>query len=275
MPEPEFISLVPERSPHRVVGERVVMLQGITLEILTTRRIELEYWVLHDLIDPYWRLYVPTAGEATVWAGEGAERVETRLLPGRAYLISPRTRFSSHAPVAFGKWYVHFTLGPGADRSTPGIFQIEMTAPMRSALDVLSSTGGEPYPWDSVGLVTEGLRQLPAEFWNRRQTDPRLERAVDFMHINLARKLTNGDVARFAGLSVRNLNHLFRKQMETTPMRALLDLRLDKACRLLRQSDGSIEQIASEAGFPNRHYFSRMLRLHRGASPAAYRRGQV
>ena len=80
---------------------------------------------------------------------------------------------------------------------------------------------------------------------------------------------------KFAGLSVRSLNHLFRQQIETTPMRALLDFRLDKACRLLRHNNDSIEQIATEAGFPNRYYFSRMLKQHRGTSPAAYRQGEV
>ena len=44
--DPQFISLVPEGSPHQVIGERVVMLPGLTLEILTTRRIELDSWVL-------------------------------------------------------------------------------------------------------------------------------------------------------------------------------------------------------------------------------------
>ena len=74
---------------------------------------------------------------------------------------------------------------------------------------------------------------------------------------------------------MRNLNHLFREETEFTPMRALLEFRLDKACRLLRHNSDSIEQIASDAGFPNRYYFSRMLREHRGVSPAAYRRGQL
>jgi AraC-like DNA-binding protein len=271
----EFISLVPDRSPHQVVGERVVILPGISLEILTTRRIELEKWVLEELNDPYWRLYVPTAGEAVVWTGSGSQRVETRLVPGEAYIISPRTTFSSNNPEAFGKWYAHFTLGPSADRANPGIYPIEYTDPMRSALKILAESDGEQrHPWSSASLVVEALRQLPEEIWKHSRIDPRLERAMEFMHANLNRKLSCADVAEFAGLSVRSLNHLFQQQIATTPMRVLLDLRLDKACRLLRHNNDSIEQIASETGFPNRYYFSRMLKQHRGTSPAAYRQGQ-
>jgi hypothetical protein len=156
----EFISLVPDRSPHQVVGERVVMLPGISLEILTTRRIELKTWVLEGLNDPYWRLYVPTAGEASVWTGSGAQREETLLVPGKAYVISPRTTFSSHNPEGFGKWYVHFTLGPSADRAMAGVYPIVVTAAMDAALVELAAAGEAAHPWSSASLVIEGLRQL-------------------------------------------------------------------------------------------------------------------
>jgi AraC-like DNA-binding protein len=270
----DFISLVPEGSPHRVVGERVVMLRGIDLNILTTRVIELETWVLCGLNDPFWRLYVPTAGEAEVWTGEEEEETATLLRPGEAYLIAPHTTLSSRNPESFTKWYVHFTLGAAGDRAMPGIYPVEMTAGMRAALEELEelgASGGEAFPWASAGLVAKALQQLPPEVWSERQLDARVERAMNFMHANLNRKLTTGDVARAAGLSVRNLNHLFSQHVERSPMRVLLDFRLDEACRLLRYRDDSIEQIAEDCGFPNRYYFSRMLKRHRGVSPAAYR----
>ncbi len=271
----KFISLVPEGSPHRVVGERVVMLPGITLEILTTRRIELDSWVLKGLNDPFWRLYLPVSGEAVVWSGDDGERTEIRLEPGKAYLIPPRTTLHSRNPAPFSKWYVHFTLGPTGDRATPGIFPLHLTDQMASALARLGRSPDVPFPWPSAGLVSEALCQLPPEVWTNRQLDARVERAMDFMHANLNRKLTNVDVARAACLSVRNLNHLFNQHVEMPPMRVLLDFRLDKACRLLRHSDESIEQVAEDCGFPNRYYLSRMLKQHRGTSPAAYRKGQV
>lgn len=276
MPDHDFISIVPDQSPHKVVGDRVVMQPGITIEILTTRCIELQQWDLQGLNDPYWRLYLPTSGEALVWMDGNAERHETRLKPGNAYLISPRTTFSSRNLTPFGKWYVHFTLGHAAGRATPGIFHIAMTEAMASTFETLkASPRANPLPWTSLGLVAEALRQLPTEVWSNRNTDQRLERAIEFMHANLNRKLTLEQVARASALSPRNLNHLFRVQLETTPMRALLDYRLDKACQMLRHNNDSIEQIANDAGFPNRYYFSRMLKKYRGTSPAAYRLGQV
>ena len=69
--------------------------------------------------------------------------------------------------------------------------------------------------------------------------------------------------------------NLFQQHVKKSQMRVLLDFRLDKACRLLRHDDASIELIAEDCGFPNRYYFSRMLKQLRGTSPAAYRRAEV
>jgi transcriptional regulator GlxA family with amidase domain len=96
-------------------------------------------------------------------------------------------------------------------------------------------------------------------------------KAMEFMNQHMGLKLTAEQIARHAGLSVRNLNHLFQQELQLPPMRILLDYRLDEACRLLRHTDDSIEGIAESCGLVNRHYFSRMMRQYRNTSPAAYR----
>jgi AraC-like DNA-binding protein len=181
---------------------------------------------------------------------------------------------SSTNAVPFSKWYVHFTLGPTGDRAVPGVYPFDLSQQM---IDTLSSLKVRPagFPWSSAGLVSEALAKVPVEVWSRRRVDTRVERAMAFMHANLNRKLTSEDVSRTAGVSVRNLSHLFAKQVQTSPMRALLDFRLDKACRQLRHTEDAIEQIAEDCGFPNRYYLSRMLKQHRGTSPAVYRKGSL
>ena len=56
---PPILSVVPAGSAHRVQGHRSVALPGVTVDILTTRKIELQQWELRRLNDPYWRLYWP------------------------------------------------------------------------------------------------------------------------------------------------------------------------------------------------------------------------
>ena len=266
-----FFSLVPQGSPHDVKGEREVMLSGISLEIHATRKSRVEQWNLKGLSDPYWRLYCPVEGKAIVCIGDK----ELELVPGNLYLIPPRTSITSHNPEPFTKWYVHFILGRSDLLSVSGIYTQRIDEISQGFIDTLNDSKGEPCNWESASLVIHALGNLPSSAWTDQKLDPRVEKAMEFLETNLARKINAEDAAKAAGVSVRNLNHLFRSQLRIAPMGVLLNYRLDKACHLLRHSDQSIEQVAENCGFPNRYYFSRMLKQHRGISPAAYRKGQL
>lgn len=266
-----ILSLVPVGSAHRVQGQRTVALPGVTVDILTTRKIELQQWELRRLNDPYWRLYWPVSDGGVV----EIDGEQTPLQPGHVYLIPPHTTFSTTTSRPFSKWYAHFNLGPVADRAAPGIHRFLISAPMRSLLKGLIKLGKHQqdvrFPWLSIQLVMEAIQCLPDGVWEKQRLDARVLRAMEFMHQHLGLKLTAGQVARHAGLSVRNLNHLFQQELHQPPMRVLLDYRLDEACRRLRHTADSIETIAEQCGLVNRHYFSRMLRQYRSTSPAAYR----
>ncbi len=268
--QPDLLSLVPPGSRHRVVGERTVALAGCAVDVLTARKIELQHWELHRLSDPYWRLYWPLepGGEVEI---DGAAFA---LTPGHLYLIPPHTSFSGRNDRPFSKWYVHFNLGAAGDRAAPGLYPLAVTPAARTNLRSLmrQAEGGGLFSWPAAALVVEAVSRLPVSIWESQRLDPRLRSALDFMSAHLALKLTAGQIAKYAGLSVRNLNHLFQQELKLPPMRVLLDYRLDHACALLRHGDASIDEIAEQSGLVNRHYLSRMMRQYRGTSPAAYRR---
>ena len=194
---------------------------------------------------------------------------------GQVYLIPPHTTFSTTTTRPFTKWYAHFNLGPTADRAAPGIYPLPVTPRMRSLLKGLIKLGkcqkDVRFPWNAIQLVVEAVQELPDSIWEKQRLDARVLTAMEFMHQHLGLKLTAEQVSRHAGLSVRNLNHLFQQELQQPPMRVLLDFRLDEACRQLRHTDDSIEAIAEQCGLVNRHYFSRMMRQYRNTSPAAYR----
>jgi AraC-like DNA-binding protein len=269
-----ILSVVPAGSAHRVQGYRSVALPSVTVDILTTRKIELQKWELQRLNDPYWRLYWPMQEGGVV----EIEGISTALNPGAVYLIPPHTTFSTMTLRPFSKWYCHFNLGPVADRAAPGIYSFRATSGHKAMLNELIKIGAKPqivrFPWISIQLVSEFVRKLPASVWEQQQLDARVLRAMEFMNQHLGLKLNADQIARHAGLSVRNLNHLFKEEVRQPPMRILLDYRLDEACRLLRHTDDSIEDIAETCGLVNRHYFSRMMRQYRNTSPAAYRSEQ-
>mgnify|MGYP003671000015 CR=1 FL=1 len=272
--KPELVSVVPQGTVHRVSGRRTVSFPNVAVDILATRRIELTEWSLVRYHDPYWRLYWPTSAGGVVEIGGEA----TLLEPGCFYLIPPHTTFSTALTKPFSKWYAHFKLGRLADRAVPGIHRFAATREIERTVEKLCESDpseSRSIPWLTVQFVTQALEFLPQDVWTEQRLDDRVLRAMEFMGAHFSLKITTDQVAHFAGLSVRNLNHLFQKELKQPPMRVLLDYRLDEACRLLRSGNLSIEEVAEQSGLVNRHYLSRMMRQHRNTTPAAYRDEEV
>lgn len=272
IPDDSFLSVVPNDSAHLVQGRRTVSYPSVSVDILATRKIELHTWELRRFTDPYWRLYWPlSAGGVVEMDGQ-----VTPLTPGHLYLIPPHTTFSTTMRKRFSKWYAHFKLGRIADRATPGIYRFPATEELTGIITQFEENDPNTrFPWLTIQFVSQALCLLPDSVWTRQQTDARVLKALDFMSAHLNLKLTAEQIAKFSGVSVRNLNHLFQQELKQSPMRALLDYRLDEACRLLRGDEASIEEIAEQCGLVNRHYLSRVMRQYRNTSPAAYRDEQV
>jgi len=84
--------------------------------------------------------------------------------------------------------------------------------------------------------------------------------------------LTNGQLAKLAGLSESGFNRVFKQHFGTTPARFVIEMRVREAARLLLQTDQTIDKIAEQTGFPNRAYFSRVFKKVTDEAPATFRR---
>lgn len=101
---------------------------------------------------------------------------------------------------------------------------------------------------------------------------PRLLEAMALMEANIGEPLTTEDVARLVGVSRRQLERLFRQHLGTLPSRWYLELRLERARRLLQDSAQSILQIGLSCGFSSAPHFSNSYRSHFGRTPRDERR---
>lgn len=113
-----------------------------------------------------------------------------------------------------------------------------------------------------------------AQFIEHRDPDmdfDDLTPTMQWMLENLDKTLTLKQVASHAAMSTRSLSRRFRERTGTTPLRWLIDRRLQRARELLETTGLPIEQIAERVGFGSvevlRHHFAR----HVGTSPRDYR----
>ena len=73
------------------------------------------------------------------------------------------------------------------------------------------------------------------------------------------------------GLSESHIRRCLSAKLHITPIKYINHLRLEKAKRLLLESNFSILEIASATGFEDPFYFSRVFKKQYGTSPRAFR----
>lgn len=91
--------------------------------------------------------------------------------------------------------------------------------------------------------------------------------AVALMQANVEEPLSTLELAEHLGVSRRQLERLFKKHLQAVPSRYYLNLRLQQARRLLRESDRAVGDIALATGFSSGAHFSTAYRNHFGMAP--------
>ncbi|MBA1145636.1 GlxA family transcriptional regulator [Ectothiorhodospiraceae bacterium WFHF3C12] len=91
--------------------------------------------------------------------------------------------------------------------------------------------------------------------------------AVALMEANIEEPIALDELARYAGLSRRQLERLFDKHLGCVPTRYYLQLRLHRARQLLTQTNLSVAEIGSACGFVSAPHFSRCYRHVHGIAP--------
>lgn len=97
---------------------------------------------------------------------------------------------------------------------------------------------------------------------------------VRYLEEHYRENITLEGLCRWFGYSRTRLNQLFREYTGTSICRYLMDIRLENACKSLRNSELSIYSIATESGFSNQNYFSRQFKKYIGCTPGEYRKNK-
>ncbi|MBK1834257.1 AraC family transcriptional regulator [Roseibacillus ishigakijimensis] len=94
---------------------------------------------------------------------------------------------------------------------------------------------------------------------------------IDYLSENYAEKVSVHELAKMAGLSVRQLERRFSETFQTTPKQYLIKLRVLRACDLLSSTTKPITEIALDVGFYDHSSFSKKFTQMMSLSPREYR----
>lgn len=120
--------------------------------------------------------------------------------------------------------------------------------------------------------VTQGrLPEHPEEVPVKSVGGVDLQRVTQYIQQNYASPISLEDLAQVAIVSKSTLIQAFKAAFDTTPIKYINRIRLEKAKALLLNTDSSISEISEMVGFQSLHYFSRYFKSNENLSPVEYR----
>ncbi len=99
-----------------------------------------------------------------------------------------------------------------------------------------------------------------------------LEKAIRYMQRHVFDNLDLQMIASHVQLDPSYFVRLFKKRMNTTPIRYYSNLQLEAARALLTSTTLSIKEIAAKLQFCSEFHFSKRFKQSTGSSPSAYRK---
>lgn len=210
--------------------------------------------------------------QALTFAAEakGAEILLVRLAP--ALLIETAARLRLHREGS--ELLFRRPLTPATDDArlcdALGAIEKELTAADAGWREVIGSLIGQL----AVYLLRVHInvrRSDEIELSRAGMVDRRLRRAVEFMHDHCGREISLAEIAGAAYLSEFHFARLFKKITGVTPHAYLASVRIERARRLLADSDMTIAEVGAEVGYGNQSHFTTVFREATGLAPRAFR----
>ncbi|MBK6510873.1 MAG: AraC family transcriptional regulator [Haliea sp.] len=102
-----------------------------------------------------------------------------------------------------------------------------------------------------------------------------LRAPIDYICQHFASAISVDSLALACNISVSALERRFRKHLKKTPHQYIVEVRLDNARQMLRETDKPIGTIALETGFADHSHFTRAFTRKFGVAPSVDRRDRV
>lgn len=129
-------------------------------------------------------------------------------------------------------------------------------------------------PAEHAALMLRLLGQITARETGEEAPMARaVRRATQILGERLDDPPTMPELAREVGVSYAVFRREFRKRIGLPPRRHLLDLRLERARRLIGSTPLRLDAIAEQVGFSSAFHLSAAFKQRFGVAPATWRRG--
>ncbi len=96
------------------------------------------------------------------------------------------------------------------------------------------------------------------------------ERARKYVELNMDNKVLAETLAKELALSLRQMQRIFKDELDTTPTSFITLIKLERAAEMLK-SGKNVTEAGFATGFNDSSYFSRVFKKYFGVSPSEYK----
>lgn len=231
-----------------------------------------------------------------VWAGRGTMQLEEEtiaLSAGSCIWMQPGRRYiTSHDPEhPLGVNFFHFRVldDRGRDNSagfSPPLEQMRVRnfAFADTLMQRILALRSEP---DGLESADRLFAALLSELTRESAHQTKVPQSVQPKHVEKIHEIMSGvgsnpakvasiaALAKRHGYSVSHFSRIFEAVAGIRPQQFLIGARLDFARQRLALTSSSIGAVATDAGFSDVYYFSRLFKQRVGVSPSVFRKNLV
>lgn len=95
--------------------------------------------------------------------------------------------------------------------------------------------------------------------------------AIEYIHSHFKEEIDVDHLAQMEHMSCTAFRMSFKSHTGLSPNEYIIAQRIGAACRLLTQTNNSINEIAADVGYADQYYFSRIFKKKVGIPPLKYR----
>jgi len=125
---------------------------------------------------------------------------------------------------------------------------------------------------NSEESIPHTLQSIEEKYYRSKAVQSEaVHKALLYIMANIEKKITLQDVADFACISAGYLSTMFKREYKQNMVDFINNLKIERACELLRENRHYISEISNMLGFEDAFYFSRVFRKYTGLSPSQFR----
>lgn len=129
----------------------------------------------------------------------------------------------------------------------------------------------EGYYFECISLLYKIFAEMQKEHYLSEKQYLSIKPAIDYIAENfLKEKITIAKLTDLCKISESYLKKLFVKKFGVSPLRYIIQMKINYACDLLRSEDYSVAQVAEICGYGNAYFFSRQFKEYIGLSPTEF-----